>query len=173
MAILVDTDSEEAKERRKWEQHPSVYGPPGNPYVFRPFPAMLYRAAQVPPGLPGQGKWVTGMDRPSKTQFRSSEEWDAACQFVETFVRGCQTVVQNEAEYKRAKAEGWHDTPPEAEKAALEEQKKIGDEAAHRAFLDRRLSEKALAEVEKYEAENFGHQPVIPEGRKRRKPDAA
>jgi hypothetical protein len=170
MAILIDTDSEEAKERRKWEQHQSVWGPPGNPYRFRPFPAMLYKARQIPSGMPGAGKWATGMERPAKVQFATAEAWDNACQAVEVFVRSCQMIVNNDEEYKRAKEAGWCDTAPLAEEAAQLEQKKIGDETAERNYRDRMMSEKAKAEVAEYEAENFGHQPEIPVAKKRGRP---
>jgi hypothetical protein len=168
MPILIDTDSAEAKERRQWEQYPSAYGPPGNPYRFRPFPAMLYRAQQIPAGFPGAGKWVTGMDRPSKFHFRSTDEWGAACEAVESFARGCQIVVNDEAEYKRARADGWCDSPKEAEAAAIEEQNRISTAAAERAYADRNMGEKAKAEAAEYEAENFGHHPEIPVQPKRR-----
>ena len=170
MAILIDTDSEEAKERRKWEQHPSPYGPPGNPYRFRAFPAMLYRARQIPPGMPGAGKWATGLERPSRHWFPSPEAWDRACQEIDSFARSTQITVNDEAEYKRARAEGWCDSAPEAEQAALAAQQELSTLAAHRAYEDRNMSEGAKAEAAAAEAEHFGHRPAIPEQPSRRGP---
>lgn len=42
-AITFSPQSEYAKEMAKWEAHHTQYGPPGRPYVFREYPAMLYK----------------------------------------------------------------------------------------------------------------------------------
>lgn len=47
MSVVVAQDSEFAKEMRKHEATHTQYGPPGRPYVFQPFPEMMYRAARV------------------------------------------------------------------------------------------------------------------------------
>lgn len=44
MSILHSPESAFAKERRKWEAHPSELGPGERPWVFREYPMMLYRA---------------------------------------------------------------------------------------------------------------------------------
>jgi hypothetical protein len=42
--ILHSPESSYAKERRKWEAHPSEIGPGERPWVFREYPMMMYRA---------------------------------------------------------------------------------------------------------------------------------
>ncbi len=47
MAILVAPDSAAAIEQRKWEAQHTPAGPPGRPYEYRPYPAMLYKAGRI------------------------------------------------------------------------------------------------------------------------------
>lgn len=42
-AVVFSPQSEYAKEMAKWEPFPSPFGPPGRPYQYREYPAMLYR----------------------------------------------------------------------------------------------------------------------------------
>jgi hypothetical protein len=44
MPVLHSPDSEYAKERRKHEALHSEFGAPGKPYVFQPYPTMMYKA---------------------------------------------------------------------------------------------------------------------------------
>lgn len=50
--LLISPDGDEAKERVKWEAHPTAFGPPGRPYVYQAYPKMLYRAGRNPSGVP-------------------------------------------------------------------------------------------------------------------------
>ena len=45
-AIAIGPGTEYAKEITRWEAHHTQYGPPGRPYVFREYPAMLYKASR-------------------------------------------------------------------------------------------------------------------------------
>jgi hypothetical protein len=45
-------DSEYSKERRRWESETHEYGPPGRPYVYRPYPAMVLKAVRPSSGGP-------------------------------------------------------------------------------------------------------------------------
>lgn len=51
MGVVIPVDSELGRELAKWEQFPSERtnpaNPPGNPYVYRPFPKMVYRGGTV------------------------------------------------------------------------------------------------------------------------------
>lgn len=172
MAVLVNPESEETKERAKWEMFPSKWTPegvsPGNPYkkgneygkAGAQFPMMLYKAQRVP----GSGKWATSMAPPEFFGFRSDDEWRRACESAERFTASCQKTVNSESERHAAmeSGEGWRDTPKEA--VAYQEAlwKEVGDEAAARAYRDRNMSEGAKREAERFEADNFGHQPEIP-----------
>ncbi len=44
-SINLPQSTEYAKEMRKWESFPTVWGAPGRPYKFEEFPRMLYKAA--------------------------------------------------------------------------------------------------------------------------------
>ena len=59
----INPDGQEAAELRKHEQFPTYYTGaegPGNPYRYRPFPKMLYRAE-----LTESGKVACGAEQPS------------------------------------------------------------------------------------------------------------
>ncbi len=45
-----------AKERAKWEMHHSRFGPPGRPYVYQPYPTMMYKASRGQGGLTFEGQ---------------------------------------------------------------------------------------------------------------------
>jgi hypothetical protein len=59
MSILVSPDSAAAKEMRKWESQYTEAGPPGRPYVYHPYPAMLYKAGRINDGPLGIVDTVT------------------------------------------------------------------------------------------------------------------
>jgi len=169
MAILHNPESNFTKEMAKWEQLPSEYTigglKPGNPYKFRPFPAMMYQARQQP----GSGKWATTMDVPSQFGFRDVSEWDRACQEAARFNESCQRTVMDADEAKRATDEGWRPTPGEAMAFRDSLEKAISEAAAERNWRDRNVSEKAKEEVAVAEASNFGHLAEIPEKPKARR----
>ncbi len=47
MGVEYGKDSNYAKEARRWEATHTEFGPPGRPWVYREFPKMLYKAANV------------------------------------------------------------------------------------------------------------------------------
>lgn len=159
----------ELAELVKFEQFPSEITvmagkPPGNPWKFRPFPRMLRMARQHPK----TGKWVMSLERPNRYDFPTETQYDQAREQYEKFSESCLRVVQTEREYDAAKAEGWRDTDKEAFEFREQEQAKLAQEAAERAYRDRNMSENAKAEAEKVEAETFGHVAEIPEAPRRR-----
>lgn len=48
MPVEFGTESNYAKEMRRWESTHTRFGPPGRPYVFQEWPKMFYRAERVP-----------------------------------------------------------------------------------------------------------------------------
>jgi hypothetical protein len=52
MALEWSKDSGYAIERRKWESEHSDFGPPGRPYAYQPYPAMLVKAIRPSSGGP-------------------------------------------------------------------------------------------------------------------------
>jgi hypothetical protein len=153
MPVLENPNSEYNKELAKWNA----------PRPKTLFPQMLYKAQRTP----GSGKWATSMEAPSRFGFPDDVSWDRACQEAVRFAETCQRIVQDETERSRAMEDGWRPSPSLAVEAMQEKDKVIGDEAAQRAYRDRNMSEKAQAEVEQFEASSFGHQPEIPEKKKR------
>ncbi len=80
MGVVHTPDSEYAKEKVKWEAHHTAEGPPGRPYEFRRFPAMMYRADRIDHGPLGIVDRVTVADEReernllSRGFFRSAKE---------------------------------------------------------------------------------------------------
>jgi hypothetical protein len=160
--ILINPGSVSAIEEAKHEQHQTLKTlgglKPGNPYVYRPYPAMLYKADH----LPGSGKWATAMAPPRNFGFQSSDDWDRACQEAAQFTKNCQLIVNDATAHKKAREEGWRDTPDEAMEFRAKLDKIIGDAAAERNWEDRRMTDKAKAESDQIQADTFGHMPEIP-----------
>ncbi len=161
---------QEARELAKFEQFPSditvlAGKPPGNPWKFRPYPRMLYRAQRHPIN----GKWALFMDMPKRYDYPTENQWEMASEQARQFAAGCQRTVESEREHKAAREEGWRDSAKEALESKEQERIAAGDEAAARNFRDKGMSEKALAEVAEAEAAHFGHLPEIPEKPRRKR----
>jgi hypothetical protein len=109
------------------------------PWTFMRYPQMLYRA-----------------------QRHRSGQWRVLDPEDEAFSRASTTIVQTDAEYQRAKADGWRDDPREAldYREALEQE--IARAAAERHFSDQRLSAKAQAEARAADAATDAHLPEGP-----------
>jgi hypothetical protein len=167
---IPSSKEELVKELARWEQHHTEFTPrgtkPGNPYTKREFPMMVYRAQQHPQS----GKWCTAMVAPSYLGYRSPDEWNIACQAAAEFTKACQKIVRDERELTAAmeSGEGWRPTQKEAMawRQALEDQ--VERAAAERNYADKNMGERARAEAAAFEAENFGHQPVIPDAAERK-----
>lgn len=50
MPVIHTPDTAYAQERRKHEANFTPYGPPGRPYVYQAYPAMLYKATRTEMG---------------------------------------------------------------------------------------------------------------------------
>lgn len=142
---------------------------PGNPYregneygkAGAKFPMMLYRAQQVPPGLPNAGKFATFCVEPKHFGYRDADEWVLAKQAALDFTKDCQIEVHTEDQYLLRIGQGYRETAKEAESIAEGSRIVRGDEAHLRNQGERNMSERARAERDKVEAANFGHLPVI------------
>jgi len=127
------------KETHKWDISKSQGGM--RPDSFQEFPRMLYKAQRKEDGAP----------------LRCNDPND------ERFSASCQLTVNNEFEFERATRDGWRKSPAEA-MAYVEEQGDIKAlAAAHRAFEDKRLSEKAQAEAKAADESTADHLAEIPE----------
>ncbi len=133
MGIINSPESGYAHERVKHEAQNSEYGPAGRPYVFRPFPTMIYLGG-VPHGEVGA---------PRVIQQQIADDEDALNNMAS---RGWRThPLEAIAAFEAQKLE-------EAKLAAnLEFEIAKG-----------RISPKAAEEVRAAQAETDGHMPVMP-----------
>jgi hypothetical protein len=140
--IVVVPGSNYANEMQKFEQFPSKYGnAPGNPYVYRPFPKMVYRAEEW------KGKVACLAAPPDPSEFANPAEFQRTEEQARKFTDRCCRVVQNETEYLTARADGWRENPADAMTAGLERQRSVGTAAAERNYDDRNMGELAKREI--------------------------
>lgn len=166
MPRVISPESEEGKELLRWEQWAQHWNgttyTPGNPYVFRPYPKMLYRAV-----VKDNGKAVCMEPPPQPDFFEKSHEYDRAVRLNDALNKACQRIVQSEAEHLIAKGQGWCETASEALAAHEAEQQAIGTAAAERAYADQRMSAKAQAEAHAADAATHEHVADVPVPKKR------
>jgi hypothetical protein len=113
------------------------------PYVYRPYPTMLYRAKKD-----GQRVTLAG----------GGQDIDPRCMLV----------VHSEEEEAKAKREGWRNSPQEALDFQVGLDRDVAQAAAERNWDDRNMSEAAKAESAEAEAAAVGHLGEIPEKPRRR-----
>lgn len=144
--MVINPHSALGKELRKWEQHRSELVPrgtnPGNPYVFREFPKMLYKAQRMP-----NGQYACLSSAPDPYAYERMDLYQQATLMVETFNRSCTRIVANESEERLAKGQGWSNTTTDALKAHEAHEQAIGDAAAEANFYAKRMTAKAQEEL--------------------------
>lgn len=132
--VMHSSSSGYAKERAKWEAHPSMFSvKPGRPYTKRDFPMIVYLGGRPEGGL--------GADTVIAYETVGSErEFDAFRQrgYRETPNEAIEAFAAQELEYAKLNAN-------------LEHQKRHG------------LSEGAAAEVTAAQDAVTGHLPMVPE----------
>jgi hypothetical protein len=156
--ILKVPGSRLALEHEKFEQFPSDWGKnPGNPYVYREYPKMLYKAQHF------QGKRVCMSPPPDPLDWPTRDKYKAAVEAVRRFNESCTRVVKNEAEESRSMEDGWRDSPEAAMEFIKDRDKKFSTEAAHREYDDRNMSEAAKKEIiQAKEAADGAHLAEVP-----------
>ena len=168
MGVVISPDSDLGRELAKWEQHHTRFvaegAEPGNPYRYRPFPQMVYRAQLR------KGKAVCMDPAPHPHTFEKSEQYEQAVLAAESFNRGCYRIVQSEDELRQAKNEGWRESIKDALDALEQRQQAIGDAAAERAYRDRGMSDRARAEVDAAERSTEAHVVDVQPKKKRGRP---
>jgi hypothetical protein len=138
VAVIYPPETEYAKERVKWESQGSEMGPGKRPYVFRPYPAMIYKAGRPANGL------------------------GAHC-IVESVIVESEHEFEN-----NYRPSGFRATPLEAIEYVEAQQLEFSRLAAGiNAEQKYKLSDKASAEVDQARAahvgEISGHMPMVPE----------
>ena len=157
MPVVINPESEYAKELRKWEQFPEkVNGtmyPAGNPYVYRPFPKMLYKAQT----WPRTGKAACFAPPVSPYGWPNQDQYQQALLEAEHFTTSCQRTVKDEGEYGLARGQGWCESPQDALAHYEAAQKALSDAAAEAAFMAARMSEAAQREFNAAQAATHEH----------------
>lgn len=148
--------SHHAKELRKWDMPKSRGGM--RPDSFQMFPKMMYMARKR-----ANGQWATSEPEPPSFGYEKDTDWNRACQAAAHFTESCHRTVQNEREYDQARGQGWRDTPDEAMAYREALDNEIDRAAAHRAYEDRNMSERAKAEAKVVEDSTPDQVPEIPE----------
>jgi hypothetical protein len=159
--IAWDEDSKYYKELNRWNLSKRDGGM--NRDGFEKYPQMLYMAQRHP--LSNVYEVAAKEDVPSldgKTVLFHAEQ----------FNRSCQMIVNDEREYDRAYQAGWRPSQAEAMQYREGHAQMVAEAAAFRAHEDRKMSEKAQAEVAAVEASTPEHVAEIPASpvRRGRKP---
>jgi hypothetical protein len=146
--LVINPHSALGKELRKWEQFRTELVPrgtnPGNPYVYRPYPKMLYLAQIDPTTLQA----ACLLPLPEPYAFATADEYQRACLRVDSFNRSCTRVVGDESEERIAGGQGCAETPADALALYERKQQAIGNAAAEAAYAARGMSARAQAELQ-------------------------
>ena len=153
--IVINPASALGKELAKWEQYPTAYARrPGNPYQYRPYPKMVYRAVQKP-----NGKVVCMEGPPPMHWFKDATEYQQAVLQADALEKQCFTTVHDEGEWLKAKGQGWCESPQAAIDQFEREQQVIANAAAEANHAAQRMSPKAQAERKRREDATHEHVP--------------
>ena len=157
MGVVISPDSELGKELQKWEQLPlrqmdGTIIPAGNPYVYRPFPKMVYKAQTRP-----NGKVACMEPPPNPHEFTDPLAYERAILAIEYWNQSCSKIVRSEGEYDRARSDGWQDSPTLALEHHEKLQQEIAQAAAEVAHAAQRMTSKAKAELAATDAMTHEH----------------
>jgi hypothetical protein len=156
MPIVISPESELGKELAKWEQHQTHYvgfgQSPGNPYVFRPYPRMVYKASLDP-----NGKALVLAPEPVRQRYLTDEAYFQAVAASDALTQANQRTVHSETEYEQARREGWREDPKAALAHYEQLQQEIATAAAEAAHAAQRMTSKAQEERKKRDASTDKH----------------
>lgn len=159
--IAVIPGSPYAKYMAQFESHPTGGFPAGNPYTYRAYPKMLYRAERW------NGAPACMAAPPDPYAFSNPGEFARVEQQARMFTERCQMIVRDEREKQKAMESGWREDPAEAVAYLIARDKGIATLDAHREYEDRNMSEAAKAEVAEAKAA-LGGDPIPAMEEKRR-----
>ena len=134
------------------------------PYVFEPFPKMMYKAQRTPSGKVKVMEDSIDFAQTIWADAQLSKEQNR----IEFFNKSNQKTVGDESEYKAALNAGWRDHPDDAIKHYEERELAISDATAERHYADSKMSEKAQAEAAAVDDSTEFHVPFIPEKKRGR-----
>jgi len=163
---VITPGSKSQREYQKWEQFKTKWtadGEPGNPYKFREFPMMVYKAFRE------DGNVMCMMPQPSPLAFKEATDLQRAQAYAEQFNKKCQMTVFDSAEYQKAMEGGWRESPQEAEQYVHNIETERANITAAREYEDRNMSEMAKREIAEAKAAVGGeHVPEVVEAPKRK-----
>ena len=155
--IVIVPGSAHARAMQKHEQWPSRYGDnPGNPYVFRPYPTMMYKAQKW------DGKWRIDAQAGPSYMYKTEREHEMALLEAERFCTSCQRIVKTEREHTMAMEDGYRDSPQEAVEHMEGFDRDISNAAAERHAQDATMSPAAQAEALEADRATEDHLPEVP-----------
>lgn len=163
--IAVVPGSNYQQEMARFEQFPHdkwAFGSPGNPYTYRAFPKMLYRAERY------EGNIACMAAEPDAYLFRDPRDYERAQIAARKFTERCQLVVNDEREMQKAMENGWRESPGEAVDALKAREAARSEAAAVRNYEDRNMSEGAKREIREALEGADEHVAEIPEKRRGR-----
>ena len=125
------------------------------PYQYRPYPAAIY------------GPWTDDRKRTELLNIARLQQLDLVKPLerekAESLIPAWDTrLVQNDQEAKDWHDRGWADGPDQVKAAQTRYFDKIAEDAAHRAYDDRRLSPSATAEFHAADVANGEHLLDLP-----------
>lgn len=174
MAIIRTGAGAYEHELAKWEQFPHdviATDPnsgdrvrPGNPYTFRPYPKMLYKAHPSPIS---NGKTLCMESMPNPMLFADEKAYSRATLAVEAFNKSCTFTVKSEDEERQAKNNGWRETAKDAMAFCAERDAAFATAAAEVAYAAQGMTEKARRELADADASTHEHVVDVPATRKR------
>lgn len=165
--VAVIPGSPFAREMAKFESFPVGGFSAGNPYRYRPFPKMLYRAERW------NGSPACMAAPPNPWEMENVDKLRHLQNLAEKFTERCQMIVQDDREMQKAMESGWRESPEEAVAYLVQRGKDVSLLDAHREYEDRNLSEAAKNEVREERAARGGDPvPEMPAKRRGRKPRA-
>lgn len=165
-------DSDRLHFLKNAPEQPSINGlpMPTPPYQYRPYPAAIY------------GKWTDDRRREELLLVARQHQLNLLMPLererAESLIPMWDSrLVHNDRELKDWLDRGWADHPNDVEKADLARFQRLQDAAAHQAYDDRRMSEKAKAEFDVADQAN-GDEPIVdlpvpPLNKKRGRPKRA
>jgi hypothetical protein len=145
------------REAIKWEQTR------GHDYARQnPLPRMMYKAE-----IGKDGKAVVEAEQPpSRSFFRSDDDYKIALERKEHFDKSHQRVVHTEREFDAAHSEGWRDIAADAIEACREHYTiTVGTATAERKHADQFMSEPARREAAEADAATSFLVPEVKESR--------
>ena len=125
---------------------------PGNPYVYRPYPKMLYKAQKNP-----MGTVLCMMDAPHPYAFDKPEQFERAMLLFEVFNKSCQKIVDDDAAEAGAKGQGWCDSIQAAIEHFERQEQAVGNAAAEVLHAAQGMSAKAKRELATVERQTSEH----------------